>query len=343
MNRIWIGVLALVVVLLGLIGYGLWSGLIRFDATGYLCRVDDEIDTADRAAVEKTAIEYAQAALSLNTDRAYAMMTSEGQRTTTPQNFSAGMQGLVRNAGAFGAIEREHTYFLNTAGTGSDSRAQCATPDGKQVVLEVRGGLKQAHVILLSTTRNNRWEIDVWLLQQGGAWRVRYFHVGIVSMAGHSPEEMLRLARSERAAGHAFNATMLYIGAKALVDRGTAYRVALADDVFKDMQEFKASREFDGRPPFTWTMNGTAYRVGFVTILGIDGKLGLIFDLPLAAWSGEADAGRTNHAFLDAFMATHKDYSRVFGFLLARAQKPDGSGSYGTVYEEGKGYEPPKN
>ena len=71
---------------------------------------------------------------------------------------------------------------------------------------------------------------------------------------------------------------------------------------------------------------------------GVGHDLGLIFVLPFDRWDGTAGAEAHNHAFIDAFVATHPDYARVFRFLVARAMKPDNSGGFGTVYNAQTGY-----
>jgi hypothetical protein len=45
-----------------------------------------------------------------------------------------------------------------------------------------------------------------------------------------------------------------------------------------------------------------------------------------------------NRKFLDAFRTAHPEWEKVFGFMSARAMKPDNSGGFGTVYASGKGY-----
>ena len=87
-----------------------------------------------------------------------------------------------------------------------------------------------------------------------------------------------------------------------------------------------------------WNLGGGERTVESVTIIGVEGKLGLVFMLPLTTWTGKEAADRTNREFLIAFIAAHPDYSRVFGFLVARALKPDKSGGFATVYELGRGF-----
>jgi hypothetical protein len=108
--------------------------------------------------------------------------------------------------------------------------------------------------------------------------------------------------------------------------------------VEKESRELKRPLDLQSDPPFTWNLNGVQYRVAQISVIGIDDRLGLIFILPQTSWTDEKNADTTNRAFIKAFIATHPDYSRVFGFLVARALKPDNSGGFGTVYDSEKGF-----
>jgi len=167
---------------------------------------------------------------------------------------------------------------------------------------------------------------------------VRSFHAGVSAIVGHSPEDLLELARQQRDSGHILNARVLYAGVQGIIERGSDFQLGIVPLVQNEIQQFTPPPEFQGRPPFTWKMNDNEYRVGQVSILGIEGKLALVFALPEDNWNGNDDANRRNHAFIDAFVSTHPDYSLVFNFLIARAYKPDGSGGFATVYESNRGY-----
>jgi hypothetical protein len=168
---------------------------------------------------------------------------------------------------------------------------------------------------------------------------VQYFNMSVSAISGLTPDMLLARARQERDAGHAFNAAMLYTGVQGTIDRGPAFQLGIDQALHADLHNFTAPADLAGDPPFVWNMNGADYNVGQVTIIGIAGKLGLVFMLPQTEWSGEQDSDAKNRAFITAFIATHPDYSRVFAFLVARALKPDNSGGYGTVYENGKGFD----
>jgi hypothetical protein len=93
-----------------------------------------------------------------------------------------------------------------------------------------------------------------------------------------------------------------------------------------------------GTPPFSWTLNGEKYQVGQVSMIGVGHDVGITFVLPQTSWTSEDDIETKNRAFINAFIATHPEYARIFNFLVARAMKPDNSGGYATVYENQKGF-----
>jgi len=319
-----------------------WFGLISINlgAYGGTCQVDDEIAPAQRAAIESAAMAYARAILSDHPETAYALMTDSAQASMTADAFGAQIAAFSRASGPYGKLRLTHTYFLQSVGSGADTRAICGTLAGDQwVAVAIRPGTRQAHVALSAQTRNNGWAVTLWLLPQAGGWRVQYSHLGIASAAGRTPEMLLAMARRERDSGHAFNATMLYAGVQSTIDRGAAFQLGIEQTARGDFAKLRAPSELQGKPPFVWTMNGKRYRVAQVTILGIGKDLGLVFVLPQSDWPDNAAIDKRNHEFLDAFIASHSDYARDFNFLAARAMKSDNSGGFGTVYQNGKGYD----
>jgi hypothetical protein len=336
MKRIVLGVLFVAILALGA---SLALGYIKFNLglQAGTCEADDEIAAADRKEIESTALEFARDTLGAHPGSAYALMTAAAQATTSPDKLETGLAAYNRATGPFFNVKVAHSYFVRSVGHGPDGRTLCGT--GPQwISVAVRPGLEQAHVEVSADTRNNGWAVTLWLLPEAGNWRVQYFHLGAASAAGHTPQMLLDMARRERDGGHAFNADMLYAGLLGIVDRGTAFQPAIAQTARADAAGFQPPPELKGKAPFVWTMQGRRSVVGQVTIVGIGKDLGLIFVLPQNDWPDQATIDKRNRAFLDAFRATHRDYTRVFAFLVARAMKPDNSAGFGTVYQNGKGY-----
>ena len=312
---------------------------VRFGIFKHQCASNDEIQVVERRAVDAAALSFVTTAFESDPEIGYAVMTSEARSSMTSSAFVAGIRAATQQAGKFRNVKVDRTYLVETSGIGSVGRAICGVlKDNQWVSVAIKPGLKQAHVTIAAQTLNNDWQLSVWLLPEGNDWKVHNLHVGVSSLAGQSAEAIFQLARRERGAGHTFNAMMLYVALRNLIYRGPFFQLGLTQTVDEDYRGFKPPPEAEGEPPYTWTMNGTAYTVGHVSIVAIEGKLGLVFALPQREWKGDSEADKSNCQFLTAFVATHPEHDRVFGFLVARAGKPDGSGGFGTVYQVGKGF-----
>ncbi len=163
----------------------------------------------------------------------------------------------------------------------------------------------------------------------------------MVSIAGRTAQALFDTARTERDAGHVFNAALLSsLTAAALAARGPYLELDFfVQTARENWKTFVVPPELSGAPPFSWTMNGKTAAVSGVSLLGVGGEIGLVFELPQPDWPGDADVDRHNREFLDDFRAAHPEYASAFQFLLARAHKPDNSGGVATAYENGKGYQ----
>jgi hypothetical protein len=303
------------------------------------CQGDEDVASDKREAVDAAAMAFVRNALDGKTDAAFESMSS--QVHSDPDKYRKQVQVIVdavRNA-QFTGVKVDHTYLVDAAGSGHDVFSACAPRTGTDRVFAGTSlGSSQAHVLISMNSRNNGWTFTLWLMHEDGAWRVRYFYFGVSAIAGRSAEDLLKLAREQNAHGHALMAEALYVGADITSNRGTSFALSVRRDLRSDVATFKTDPMVEGKPPFTWTMGAATYKVAKVSIIGIGDQLGLSFDLPVDPWKDDKDAEARNHAFLDAFRAAHPEYSEVFAFLDARADKPDGSGGFSTVYDDKKGY-----
>lgn len=320
-------------------GFAYAAPLFSFGVNGGSCVEDNEIPLAQHNVISSTAMRFVKSLLGSDRNVAYGMMTNAAQRAIGADKFDREVKLMVQSMAPFADPRLEHIYLIKSIGTGPDTRTVCGSLTNHEwVALTVRPGQTQAHVIITSKTRNNDWAFTLWLLPAGDAWQVAYFHMGVSSIVGITPDELLTRARSERDAGRAFNAAMLYAGVRATTDRGPDFQLGIVQTLNEDLAKFSPPAELSGKPPFTWKMEGHNYVVDQVSIMGVQGKLGLVFILPHQEWNGDQEADRENKEFLKAFVASHPDFSRVFRFLVARAMKPDNSGGFGTVYQATTGF-----
>ncbi|HEX4304070.1 MAG TPA: hypothetical protein VHZ78_14835 [Rhizomicrobium sp.] len=336
--RKWI-LAAVAVVLLGGVGIAFATGALKVGATSGVCETDDEVPAEDRASAGNAALAIVKAMMAGDSAAAYTSMTAE-TRANVPADKNAQFVQLVKAMMDKAPDPKvSHVYLVDTAGSGPDARAICGLVSGDRwVSLEVKPGLRQAHVVVTAQTHNNAWEFSVWLLPEAGGWRVQYVNLNPSTIVGHTVDDMLALARQARDAGHIFNAAMLYSAAQQLMSRGPAFQLGVAQTINDDLAHFTLPPELQGQPPFVWTMGGKSYTVGQAGAMGIAGQIGLAFALPQTRWADDAQIDARNREFLDAFRAAHPDYADSFSFLVARALKPDNSGGFGTVYDNKKGY-----
>lgn len=303
-----------------------------------VCRQDAEIAPDKRQAVDAEAQAFVQAVLDSQPDVAAQMMVAEARNNAaTAQNMSS-LSQYLRATGPYEDPKVEHTYLLETAGSGPDVTSICGSIAGTDwVAVETLAGATQAYAVISAKTVNNDWAFVLWLVHEGDAWRVRNIDVAMSSIVGHTADGLLKLAREQRDRGNAFNAQMLY-AATELTSRGKTFQRSTLQAVQEDLPKLKKAPELEGNPPYSWKMGGATFKISQVNLLGVAGEIGLTFDLPVEHWKDDKDADQRNRAFLDAFRAAHPEFSQAFGFLVARAMKPDDSGGFSTVYDAKRGY-----
>ncbi|HTQ13274.1 MAG TPA: hypothetical protein VMH86_05300 [Rhizomicrobium sp.] len=339
MRYSWVAI-GLAVLALGA-GIALHAGWIEaprvfgFNGSAAPCEVDNQIDADARAEIDRTAETFGKTFLGADPDRSLALMTDAARATTTGDLA----EGLKRSTGGakFTHIRVLRTIYMENHGTGADGHILCPV-GGHRVSLFVRPGANQAHVLVGADSPNASFTLALWLLPEHGGWRVQFAHVGVSAMAGHDTASLLAMSGAEHDAGHDFNAAMLYTAAVGTSDLGNSYQDAEIGKTLRLARDrLRRPAELTGAPPFTWTLGGKDYKVGHISIEGIGGQIGLIFDLPQADWPSDQAANERGREFLNAYVAAHPEYARVFGYLLARAIKPDYSGGYATLYRRGTG------
>jgi hypothetical protein len=304
------------------------------------CQIDSEIDTKSRSDIEGAAFDFTNRLVKNDTAGAVALLTGEAQHVMDAKRLAEVEKKTIQPEAPYSKLEVVHTYFVQATGTGNFIRAVCGSQKGDDwAAVAAKPGTAQAHVLVSAETANNRWAFTLWLMPENGTWRVRYFYRGMEGVAGKTLPEMLALARAERDAGRMFNASILYGGLPPLTDRGPVFRLGVAQTIQKEMANVTPPQDIKGQPPFTFSMAGDHYAVANIGALGIGNKLGLLFVLPHQTWKGEKDADVDNRHFIDAFRKTYPEYAKVFGFVSAQAVKPDNSGVFDTVYQEGTGYQ----
>ena len=198
-------------------------GTVTFGTVRHTCLIDGDVSPEERQRLEATALSFITAALGSNPSDAYAMMMAEARAATSSEAFAAGMGAIQRQSGQLHDVRLAHTYLIESTGDGAAEAAACGLLAGHQwVSVELKPERKQAYVAISARSQNSDWDLTVWLLPDAGKWAVGWFNIGVATLAGRTAEEVLQLARNERKAGHGFNAAMLYVALRALIDRAAA-------------------------------------------------------------------------------------------------------------------------
>jgi len=323
------------------IGLAFAMGVLNVGVNSGACMVDDEVPPAERQSAGDAGLAIANAILTGDGAKASAMLTADARTAFPPDKLAKFMKAVnLMMGGLSHDTAVAHVYLVKSAGGGPDARAICGSVSGDRwVSVEIKPGLRQAHVVITTQTRNNSWEFTTWLLPEGDGWRAQYVNVNPSAIIGYSVDDLLAMARRQRDTGHMFNAALLYAGVQQLINRGPSFQLGVVQTANSEMQAFSLPSDLAGQPPFIWTMDGKAYAVAQVSIIGIGKQLGLVFVLPQKSWPSEMAIDAGSREFLDAFRKRHPDYALSFSFLVARAMKPDNSGGFGTVYDNAKGYD----
>jgi hypothetical protein len=303
------------------------------------CGVDDEAPAQERAAAEQAAMALFKAMSAGDNEATWNGLAGEAQASATRADYD-GFVKVVQGMGPFDYVRVAHTYFLKVKGEGQFPPAICgkSVSGGDWVAVAQRPLPMQAHVEIAAHSINNDWSFVAWMVPDGSGWRALSIYVNASAASGRTSTDFLRLAREQKARGHLFNAALLYAGARSLTDRGPNFQLGLLQDIQEDLATFQAPPELSGPAPFTWTFEGRAYEVSQVTTMGVGGKLVLLMKRRAPAWPGDKAVDAESRTFIEGFIKAHPEYGEVFGAIVVQAVKPDGSGGYGTVYENGKGF-----
>ena len=343
MKRSWLWI-ALGVLLLA--GAYLILPQVRFDLHPFVatCLRDNEIDTADRQAVQDTASRFVRDLVGQSPQTAYASMTQARRSAISAREFEA-LATQVHSDASPAPLTIAGAYLVKaTPGAGQDAFVPCGLSNPRGVdFVRLGSAPKQAHVILVEPVTNGQQTFAVSLLFESGKWKADGFHTWISEIAGRGGAELWAQAKQQRQRGHLFNATMLYAVASQALDGGPYYHPAAWSEFRKDYQTFTPTPELKGPPPYNWSLGQKTFKISSVSYIGLDDhQVMLIIYQPLVNWLGERDADHRNHELIDAFVAAHPEWIESFDGIVVRSTKPDDNSGYGTVYTKRGGFAPSK-
>lgn len=314
-----------------------WSPEVTFG----FCHANAEIPARDRAAIDEAAAGFMQEFL-VNPAAAHADMAVAARQSITPEQLTIARAQYL-SLGEAAPRQISDTYFMRFV-TGSRHGEPVACNyhgNPRQPDYVARGSTWQSAVVLLTESIHGgaaERTTSVWMDHESGAWRVRGFFFTLSRFNGMGAQEFWTRARSERAAGHLLNASVLYAAAETTIDRGDFMMPSIAPDFRADMSGFAGPPEFQGDPPYAVQMGGERFNIVSMQVHGAREGTFLFIKHRLPGWSDNAAAESANRAFIESFNVAYPEWRSVFDGLIVRATRPDSNVAWGTVYFKDSGY-----
>jgi hypothetical protein len=300
----------------------------------FTCAQDAQVDTATKQAVDSVALAFTQTVLGADASSAFDLLTEEGKANSSRQQMGGPATEAMRKLEPKNLALR-HTYLIDLKGS-SPGRVVCGQtltkPDGWDS-LAVKNIPKQAHALLTAEARNNQLAISVWLLPEQGKWKVQSFWIGASSYGSLNSMDLLNMARSQRQAGHRFNAAMLYTAAAETSYRGVNFQMGVAQAISDDLAHFDLPSGLKGQAPFLWNDSAATYKVSQIGPLSIANKLYIVIAHEVAPWQSNEQVEAWNKQVLAYFKGQYPEYSETFSGVVVRAQERGTRREYGTVEE----------
>lgn len=313
-----------------------FTGVVDFGVTLGACQRDDEIEASIREGSSKAAEGFFTAMLNGDSESSYAALTPDLQKAIPRATFDT-MVEAVTARGPFTDMKPAHAYKPSVVGRAGGSKC-----GGGETAVTVNAvpGVTQVHEVLTAQTASNGWALTAWMVEDGGAWHVRSFYTSLESMVGQDAAALFNLAKAQAKAGNAFNATLLYVGAGSVVERGPDMKLAIERDIADALAANTPPADLKGKAPFTWTFEDTKYTVEGITLTAAQSQLGFVIAHRDDTWDGKdnAAAAELNKKLIEGFKTAHPEYAEAFGFIVARIVSKDGSASFDTVFDKTNGY-----
>ena len=298
------------------------------------CAQDDHIDAKKRAAIENTALTFVRSFLSPDTAPAYALLTDEAKQQGSEASFATLGQSIAKSLEPRN-IRVDHVYLVHVLSSSASGTMVCGELDDPHhwVALTINGASEQAYAVVSADGVNNRVALPVWMTSGNGSWKIQATYLLLTSEADKTLDDIWKLGRTEKARGHAFNATVLY-GTAVLMSKNAIYQMGVFQPIMDEGSELKLPPEIDGGAPYFWHDGDRTYEVRTFQIMAIGGKLYLQFDWVPGAWPSDTAVDTTNKDVIAWFKRRFPEYKDVFAGIIMRAHKRDNSGGFTTVDDE---------
>jgi hypothetical protein len=321
--------LAVVAVAFVVVGVLMATGILNFSAGR--CLTDDEIASRDREPYERAAMSLAGSLVKGDAATLHSAFTEEAKNTTQLEQLQKLLPALSRVFPDVSSLHVAHTYVLTSATTGEAGSAICTAKAGETIsepkewiAAAQKTGVKQAHVVVEGTTRENAWAFVFWFTTEGDRPMANGLWFGTTAFLGKTAEDVWGEAREQARRGHVFNAALLYADASELAYRGKTFQLGIFPEIRKEAQALQLPAELRGQRPFTWTFGSNSFRVLSVGSVAIDGKRKLLIRQQIDP-EFETQAEQRNRSLIDGFKPAFPEISESYAAIVVDAVAPGGA------------------
>jgi hypothetical protein len=303
------------------------------------CSTNDQIPQQTRDEIEEAAVKYVEL-LKEGPAPVTNALSSRGKAHAKPGAIEA-VIARYKTLKILSDPAIAETYFVtSSSSTNLSNGIPCGVDDGRMAIVP-RGGTATNALVLLTQDVPGKSRIThtLWMEHEDSKWLVRGAHFAPSAIAGLDSRQLWDLAKAQRSAGHFFNAHLLYVAARNLLDRGPFFQSSMTQDFNADFESFKPLPILQGSPPFVWTFEGETFEVSQVRYIGYEtGQLALGIDRAPDAWTTDEDAEAANRRLIDGFDAAYPEWREVFDPIVATAIHPDSNKGWATVFSKETGY-----
>jgi hypothetical protein len=303
-----------------------------------VCRTDLEITATDRARASELALRAANGLLQGHGEPLYRAMT-EAARTATTASGADGLATMIGALAPYSGVHVERIYAVDLTGVENPpNEITCTDKDDRDrdTTLVLQPRTSQFVVLIDARAINNDTVLSFYLVPEGDGLKVVATYWNATTIGGRSSRDLRTLAVAQASRGHLLNAALLYRIAQSTADRGPNITLAWKPILDREIASLPRPSEYDDAG---WTIEGLKLQPSAVNVVGIGKELDLIIDRPTTVWPDDKTVDQESRIFITALVKDHPEFSEVFAGVIVRANKPDGTGSFGTVYDFAKGFD----
>jgi hypothetical protein len=285
------------------------------------CAQDGDIDTLKASVIQNTATEFLRTIINGEPGAAWDTLTAHSQQSIPRAQFVNGaMLGVI--AAQPRNLTLRHMFLIHVVGTPPPNARVTCGPDPadseQSFNMTVAPALEQAYALFSADGASNELAFVLWIVRDQSGWRVNSFAANPSTLAGRSAQQLWQIARVEHQRDHDFNATLLYLAAAQLVQRGPDFSLGYASQLATEQAAIPKPKELSGSPPFTLEDHGKAFTLRTIGPSDVGGRLFLGATHEVNAWKSQKDADRLNRELISLIKRLFPEYSSAFAGIIVQ-------------------------